>query len=241
MKILDFGFWIFDLAAIRRGVKGVERVVNRTRNPVHRNLLTAAPKINTAPASAKSEYTRKNPNTNTHDLGWSRRSFMKLRKPFSFSLATKLEPTGTAFPMPQSTRPERKAIRPVLMTKFDFIAKPYVNTISPTNMTGATQRMSQMNVSDRRLFMPYCGLTEENIQGSPGVGERTTQDAPHPCPSPRPSWSCQNGEREKFRGDVLPRVALVPHLPWATIRSPLRGFSLVRLRRERWQRKLRGL
>jgi hypothetical protein len=74
-----------------------------------------------------------------------------------------------------------------LMIKFDFIANPYVNAISPTNMTGGTQRKTQMDVSDRRLFMPYCGLKGENIQGSPGVGGRsvTEQKTPHPCPSPR--------------------------------------------------------
>src|SRR5262249_24487022 len=134
--------------------------------------------------------------------------------------ATKLEPKGTAFPMPQSRRPERKAIRPVLMIKLDFIANPYVNAISPTNMTGGTQRMSQMNVSDRRLFMAYRGLTGENIQGSPEVGGRTTEDAPHPDPLP-----VGQGEGG-VPGTLLPRVALVPHLPWATIMSSLRDFRL---------------
>jgi len=43
------------------------------------------------------------------------------------------------------------------------------------------------------------------------------------------------GEGEgEIPGDALPRVALVPHLPWATIMSSLRDFSLVA------QRKLRG-
>src|SRR6266481_949707 len=51
--------------------------------------------------------------------------------------------------------------------------------------------------------------------------------------SPLP-LSSEAKERE-IPGDALPRVALVPHLPWATIMSSLlRDFSLVA------QRKLRG-
>jgi len=58
---------------------------------------------------------------------------------------------------------------------------------------------------------------------------------PLPFPSTRPSRCCQTRRGEKFPGDALPRVALVPHLPWATIISSLRDFSLVA------QRKLRAL
>jgi hypothetical protein len=52
--------------------------------------------------------------------------------------------------------------------------------------------------------------------------------------SPLP-LSSEAKERGKLPEDTLPRVALVPHLPWATIMSSLRDFSLVA------QRKLRGL
>jgi hypothetical protein len=117
----------------------------------------------------------------------------------------------------------------------------------PEGLIAATWACELRTSSSHGLFIAQSGgliqcerrpepMCEPPVQKSAPAIYRTQRGNPSPFPLPI-GW----GEG-KIPAGVLPRVAFVPHLPWATIMSSLRDFRLVATKsRVVAQRKLRGL
>ena len=174
MRIFDFQFWIFDLAAIRRGVEGVEGGVSYC----DMNWLGPLPNF-----AVKLRFSSSHPS-----LSHSRNATRCRYSPLG-SLTSVSEPVRSQ--MPSSVETARSSPR---------------NSSRSQPQPGVWQRAKPMLRRPQSGQSKNSEITWSCICPVDRTLETSLQRGGIWKP-PLPALSSEAKEREKFRGDVLPRVA----------------------------------